>query len=132
MDERHHSDSISSRKLKDLALWLGLWLLVCRAVLATSSEHATRFFDIEQGAAPGLLNEFSRQADIQVLFDFEALKDRQTEAVHGRYSPAEALKIMLRGMGLGFDFVNERTISIFPEGESHSRSDRRPRSFSEG
>ncbi len=71
-----------------------------------------RKFDIEVTDARVALNEFSEQADQQVLFDYSALRGRQTHTVVGTLQPAEALKAMLQDTGMVVGYVNERTVAI--------------------
>ena len=49
-------------------------------VMSRTLEEA-RQFDIPAGDARSTLNEFSRQSNVQMLFDFTALSGRQTAAV---------------------------------------------------
>lgn len=51
------------------------------------------------------LNEFTRQAGLQVLFDFKVLGGMKTHAVNGDLDPSTALALMLNGTNLTFDFV---------------------------
>lgn len=70
-------------------------------------------FHIESGDATTTLTEFSRQAHLQLLFDFNVVKGHITKPLNGTYQPAEALKQLLVGNSdLEFDFVNERTLAI--------------------
>lgn len=71
-----------------------------------------RTFDISAGAAPTTLKEFAEQAHLQLLFDFKAVKSLHTPEVKGQFEPAEALEILLRGTGLTFRRVNDRTYAI--------------------
>lgn len=67
------------------------------------------------GLAPTLaLNEFSRQADIQILFDFKVVDGTLLHDVEGNMSPPDALRWMLEGSGLKFDFINDYTIAVTP------------------
>jgi hypothetical protein len=78
-------------------------------------------FNIAAGDAPTALNEFSIQANKQVLFDYAVLRDRQTRGVEGMLQPSEALRSMLKDTGLVADNVNEQTFAIMPD-----RSPRKP------
>lgn len=89
-----------SASIVGIIVWLGM-----RAAVA-------RDFDIDAGQATLTLNEFSRQSDLQVLFDFNALKERRTRQVRGNLTPQEALAQMLGDTDLTFDFVNERTLAV--------------------
>ena len=88
-----------------------LVLLFCLPALAAPKLQT---FHIEAGDAARTLNEFSRQSSLQLLFDYSVVRGRKTAAVSGDYSAPVALQKMLADTGLGFDFVNERTLSIAP------------------
>ena len=62
-----------------------------------------------------MLNEFSRQSDLQVLFDFNILKGLKTRAVAGDLEASTALTSMLQGTNLEFDFVNDHTLAVTPK-----------------
>jgi outer membrane receptor protein involved in Fe transport len=74
-----------------------------------------RHFDLEAGDASLMLNEFSRQSDMQVLFDFNILRGMKTRAVTGDLDASTALKDMLKGTNLVFDFVNDHTLAVTPK-----------------
>jgi outer membrane cobalamin receptor len=105
------------------ARWLIVCLL-CSAVLplfaaedaaeAVEDLQAPKHLQIEAGSASLTLNEFSRQTDIQVLFDFIPLRGLTTKAIDGTFSPSDGLRILLKGTGLQFDYVNERTLAVTP------------------
>src|SRR3954452_2592371 len=93
-------------------------ILVVFLALHTATANAAgseRHFELEAGDAPIMLNEFSRQSDMQVLFDFNILKGMKTRAVTGDFETSDALTAMLKGTNLGFDFVNERTLAVTPK-----------------
>jgi hypothetical protein len=60
------------------------------------------------------LNEFARQAHIQVLRRDEevSLDGLVAPQVEGRLSAEEALKRILSRTGLSYEFVNDRTVRI--------------------
>jgi hypothetical protein len=67
---------------------------------------------ISAGTAPVSLAEFVRQTGLQVLFDFDAIRNVTTREVTGQLGAAEALDQMFEGSGLMFEFINERTIAV--------------------
>jgi len=69
-------------------------------------------FHIEGGDATTTLTEFSRQARLQLLFDYNVVKGHKTEPLDGSLQPAEALRRLLAHTDLDFDFVNERTLAV--------------------
>src|SRR5882757_2810347 len=92
-------------------------LLVVYLALQTADANAAgprRHFDLEAGDASLMLNEFSRQSDLQVLFDFNILRGMKTRAVTGDLEASTALKSMLKGTNLVFDFVNDHTLAVTP------------------
>ena len=82
------------------------------SAVATAADSQPRSFDIKAEDATVSLNEFSRQANLQVLFDYRKLQGRQTLAVMGSLPPEQALTSMLKNTGLVFTYVNDRTIAI--------------------
>jgi iron complex outermembrane receptor protein len=89
--------------------------LILHTADAGADPAALRHFELEAGDASVMLNEFSRQSDLQVLFDFNILRGMKTHAVSGNIDPSTALKTMLKGTNLVFDFVNDRTLAVTPK-----------------
>jgi hypothetical protein len=83
--------------------------------LATA-EHPekVRQFHISAGEAQITLDEFSRQSGLQLLYDFNTVKGVMTREVSGEMEPAAALRSMIDGTPLGFEFVNGGTVAIIP------------------
>jgi hypothetical protein len=78
--------------------------------------HLTQPVDIPAGPLGYTVNEWSRQSDFQVLFDFQSYAYVKTNAVRGRYLSLIALRVMLRGTGLGFEVINNRTVGVINVG----------------
>jgi hypothetical protein len=91
----------------------------------SGAHEELRQFNIAAGDAPTALNEFSRQANKQVLFDYAVLRTRQTRGVEGMLQPSEALRSMLKDTGLVARDVNELTLAITPD-RSGPSTQRRP------
>jgi iron complex outermembrane receptor protein len=89
-------------------------LLLCLARAQIGLGSPPTDFHLDAGDATLTLNEFSRQAGLQLLFDFSVVRGRTTQAVNGIFEPREALRRMLANTGLVFDFVNERTLAVTP------------------
>jgi len=79
-----------------------------------AAHEELRNFNIGAGYAPTTLNQFAQQANEQVLFDFNVVQHRQTQAVEGTLKPSEALWRMLNGTGLVADNVNDLTVAVTP------------------
>jgi hypothetical protein len=84
------------------------------------NSGAAREFHIPAADAPTALSAFARQADTQVLFDYRALRERQTPPVDGILTPSDALAALLSGTGLVAEVINERTLAITPDRSRHS------------
>jgi iron complex outermembrane recepter protein len=80
--------------------------------MAADPEAAPVEFHIEGGDATTTLTEFSRQARLQLLFDYNVVKGHTTKPLNGVLQPAEALRRLLANSDLDFDFVNERTLAV--------------------
>ncbi|MFL6604431.1 MAG: TonB-dependent receptor domain-containing protein [Steroidobacteraceae bacterium] len=89
--------------------------LIFHTADAGADPAALRHFQLEAGDASVMLNEFSRQSDLQVLFDFNMLRGAKTHAVRGDFDSSTALTSMLKGTNLVFDFVNDRTLAVTPK-----------------
>lgn len=77
---------------------LSRWIFV--ALLGwVSAAAAPRDFNVPAGPATSSLLRFSQQAQVELLFSFDALQGVNTPAVQGRFEPAEALQRLLAGSG---------------------------------
>lgn len=88
---------------------LGLALITDQTV---SAKPAKLKLKIDAGTAPVTLSEFVRQTGLQVLFETDAIRDHSTRAVSGQLEITEALRLMLEGSGLVFEFINPRTVAV--------------------
>jgi iron complex outermembrane receptor protein len=79
---------------------------------ASGGAHKTFEFDFARANAPEVLNEFSTQTGLQVLYAFEELDGITTNRVHGRFTPREALQRLTRGTRISYQFINERTVTL--------------------
>lgn len=67
---------------------------------------------IAAGSTPVTLAEFVRQTGLQVLFDFDAIRNTTTHEIDGTLDAREALALMFEGSELTFEFINARTIAV--------------------
>jgi iron complex outermembrane receptor protein len=91
-----------------------VYLLATPLVRAATDDPETPpvEFHIQGGDATTTLTEFSRQAHLQLLFDYNVVKGHTTKPLDGVLQPAEALRRLLANSDLEFDFVNERTLAV--------------------
>ena len=83
-----------------------------RTVCASAAASPPVAFHIEGGDATRTLTEFSRQAHLQLLFDYNVVKGHITRPLDGTFLPSEALQQLLANTDLEFDFVNDRTLAV--------------------
>src|ERR1700679_3589307 len=102
---------------------------LARAVAA--DPGAAVEFHIPGGDATTTLTEFSRQARLQLLFDYNVVKGHTTKPLDGLLTPAEALRRLLANSDLVFDFVNERTLAVMqrkvPDGPAQAGGPKPPK-----
>ena len=80
-------------------------------VSAESSERLIDF-EIPQQRADTALNEFAQQAEIQLLFPYDIAKKYVANRVSGRYTPENALAILLEDTGLKAVFGPQGHLTI--------------------
>lgn len=90
---------------------VGIALLICSRVAAATTFH------IEPGYLTFTLNQFSTQAGIQLLFDFNELFGLQSPLVDCECTPREAMHLLLSNVPTQFEYVNDHTMAVTAEGE---------------
>jgi outer membrane receptor protein involved in Fe transport len=88
-----------------LAVLIALWTGESRAGSALSA-------DIKPQPLAGALAEFAHQTGLQLVYVSQLAKARASKGARAGLAPAEALPALLEGTGLGFEFLNERTVRI--------------------
>lgn len=85
---------------------------LARLVCAAGPDAFPIEFHVAGGDATSTLTEFSRQAHLQLLFDYNVVKGHLTQPLEGRFTPPDALRHLLANTDLEFDFVNARTLAV--------------------
>lgn len=76
---------------------------------------AAASFHIDAGDLSFTLVEWSRQAELQIMFDFNVVHGHNTLAVScEECSSTEALTLLLQDMDFVFEFVNDHTLAVAP------------------
>ncbi|WP_338758916.1 TonB-dependent receptor [Massilia sp. METH4] len=88
------------------------------------AQAGARPFDIPAGPASAAIDEFARQADVNVLAAGELLAGQRTGGLRGSYGLAEALARLLAGTGLSATVSPGG--SVFIERSPEARSDPEP------
>src|SRR5713101_6709632 len=66
-----------------------------------------------QPLAPAL-QSLAKDRDFQIVYVSEEIGDRRTGGAVGEYTPEEALKQLLRGTGLTYKYLDEKTSASAP------------------
>lgn len=77
------------------------------------APHKTWQFEIPSQSLLQALTRFSVQSDIQFVSANPRIAIMISRVVSGRYTPGDALKIMLEGSGFSFEFTNQNMVRIF-------------------
>jgi hypothetical protein len=89
-------------------------ILSSPAVADDSPSAATIDFHIPAQPAPDALNQYAEQAQIQVMFAYNDVKDVHVNAVDGRMEPEAALNLLLEETGLEASFGANNTATVRP------------------
>src|SRR5262245_61124010 len=81
--------------------------------VAAWSQTAQRVaFDIKPGSTAQALNDFARQAGVQILFPYDVAAGRQTEGLKGDLSRDEALRRLIAGSRLELASESAQVITL--------------------
>ena len=97
-------------------------LVAFMAVLLFGEVRAERFSgDLPPQPLADALDAFARSTGYQLVYHAELTKGLTSKGAIGGLPAAETLRQLLRDTGLAFEFVNERTITIFkaPDNSTH-------------
>lgn len=97
-------------------------LFLSAALITACQVHAaeqTYAFDIPAQELPTALQELAAQSGVQVFYAHDNVAGRQSPALKGQYTLAEALNQILSGSGLGFAIAGDGSVAIKPT-NSHS------------
>jgi iron complex outermembrane recepter protein len=96
-------------------VWLLASLLLLSApVWAQESAPQKIEFDIQAQTVETALNEFAQTTGLQLIFPAEEFgSELRAPAVVGSYTARDALGKLLTGTGLGYEFINAKTVTIY-------------------
>ena len=79
-------------------------------------------FNIDAPTLGAALLQFGQQSGLQVVCPAEVIAGRRATKISGALSPKMVLDQLLKGSGLKYVFVNERTVSITVATPLHQNS----------
>ena len=83
------------------------------AIASPVAAREKRDFSIPAGQLGDALVRFGEQADITIGVNDPILAHSGSRGLRGRYSTAEGLRVLLRGTGADFSFIDGQTVRIF-------------------
>ncbi|MEE4452216.1 TonB-dependent receptor [Novosphingobium resinovorum] len=90
------------------------------AAQADTRDHAISF-DIPSQNMATSLNEFGRQAGVQMVFPYDVVAGRRSAPLKGRFTRAEAIRRLIAGRGMTIAFEGSNMISLAAEQRSLRR-----------
>jgi len=88
---------------------LAAWLLLSACAQA---DEAWTQFDINAQPMGAALNEFARQADVTLIFSYDAVHGARSQAIFGQFTVDEGLARLLLGTQLSFTKSNDGTYMV--------------------
>ncbi|MBI1181979.1 MAG: TonB-dependent receptor [Alphaproteobacteria bacterium] len=82
--------------------------------LVAHAQSDARVFEIPVQPMDSALTQFAVEADQQVLFSADLVKGHQAKAVSGRYTPTQALTLLLSGSGLTYEVTSSNVLMVKP------------------
>lgn len=95
-------------------LLLGGMAVVGTPVLAGPSAAKAHTYAVAAGPLRNALDALAAQGDIQLVYDPALVEGKHTRGVSGRLLPADALRQLLDGSGLGWKAINAATFVLQP------------------
>ena len=112
--------NVSLKNLGDFAVRLTVAAAVSCILLSSlpAAEHAaaavTQVTDIPPEGLGSALETFARNRKLQLIYATDDVESRHTDGAMGNLSTADALKRLLKGTGLSYQFLDDRTVTVEP------------------
>jgi iron complex outermembrane recepter protein len=94
------------------ALLLSGILAACGLAHAQGAEEVAVKLDIQAQPIGEALNEFARQAGLQIILETPDAEGVTSAQLVGEYKPRAALEKLLANSGLQFEYLNENTVAV--------------------
>ncbi len=108
---RTSSITVSGHPRTERRPWLG-WLCAA-ALFCPHTGHAQGIrFDVPPQSLGTALDSLAKEAGLQILYPPEAVEGLRTRGVQGEYTPQEAIKRLLDGTGLHYQFLKDNTVTV--------------------
>jgi iron complex outermembrane receptor protein/outer membrane receptor for ferric coprogen and ferric-rhodotorulic acid len=102
----------SLRQAVALAALLGLLAPVNAQSRASETSSITQVFSIAAQPLDSALTRFADQAGLRLIFNSDEVSGMSSLGLNGSYTLDEALGHLLKGSGFGYEFVNDKTLTL--------------------
>jgi iron complex outermembrane receptor protein len=104
---------------------LGVATMVCLslmgvAIATPASASITKYTNIPTEDLGSALQALAQEYDVQVVYLSDGVDKLRTAGAVGDLTADEALKKLLKGTGLAFRYLDDKTITVLPEGGAAS------------
>jgi len=89
-----------------------VYLLLAWAVPPVLAEETALHVNVPTQSLAGVLDSLAQQAQLQIIYNPDALGDQSSRAVVGTYTPREAIEKLLAGTGMSYTFTAEDTVAV--------------------
>lgn len=79
---------------------------------SVSAQSGQRQFNISAQPLASALRQFADQSELQLAYPTADVEGLQTTGVTGAFTPEDGLSQLLRGTGLSFQFLGEKTVTL--------------------
>ncbi|UVM57943.1 TonB-dependent receptor [Pseudomonas sp. B21-012] len=102
----------SLRQAMALAALLGLLAPVDAHARGSEAFAVTQLFNIAAQPLDSALTRFADQAGLRIIFNSDEVSGMNSAGLSGPYKVNEALDHLLSGSGFGYEFVNDKTLTL--------------------
>jgi iron complex outermembrane recepter protein len=96
-----------------MSRWMAIGFCVLASWQGYAAEPGTQYqLNVPAQSVYDALKEFAAQTNLQVVYYSDVAQGAASQGVNGEFNAGEALKKILAGTGLTYQFLNERTVAI--------------------
>ena len=95
-----HTCTCALERILRCGYFLVRYFAIASFAIAAANAEEKRTFNIAAGPAAESLNQYARQAGVEIGFPVGIIGDVRTNAVRGAYEASEALDLLIEGTGL--------------------------------
>jgi type II secretory pathway component GspD/PulD (secretin) len=87
-------------------------MLLCIAGAVAAPAEQPVQIDLPAGSLQQALEQLAQLTQLQILYDPDVLRGHDTQAIHGKLTPAEALAQLLAHTDIAFEFTASDAVAL--------------------